>query len=130
LERSKVSLEEFEERRNVGDLGEGEYTAKLPAMRWDIDHYESELFLRNQDRADLEDATWLVPNDDVRKLRDRAIATRDALNAHDPESYHEVDLAVVTAPLDRITVLLGELMVTTEEANPHGKKAKNAKKGK
>jgi len=130
LERSKVSLEEFEERRNVGDLGEGEYTAKLPAMRWDIDHYESELFLRNQDRADLEDATWLVPNDEVKKLRDRAIATRDALNAHDPESYHEVDLAVVTAPLDRITILLGELMVTTEEASPPGKKAKHPKKGK
>ena len=54
----------------------------------------------------------------------------DALNAHDPESYLQVDLAVVTAPLDKITVLLGELMVMTEEANPPVKKAKHPKKGK
>jgi hypothetical protein len=58
---AQIELDELDVRRSLGDLHEGEYGAKAPALRWTIDHSEAETKERRGRIALLEDPIGLMP---------------------------------------------------------------------
>ena len=61
VEEVRVELDELDVRRSLGDLHNGEYEAKAPALRWTIDHNEAESERRRGRVALLENLTSLMP---------------------------------------------------------------------
>ena len=43
---TRIELDELDIRKSLGDLHQGEYQAKAPALRWTIDHFESKNQMR------------------------------------------------------------------------------------
>jgi hypothetical protein len=57
LKKVKISLDELEMRKSLGDLFEGEYEAKGPAFRWEIQHYQEKVSARKMEISYLKDLT-------------------------------------------------------------------------
>jgi hypothetical protein len=55
LKKVKISLDELEMRKSLGDLFEGEYEAKGPAFRWEIQHYQDKFSARKMEISYLKD---------------------------------------------------------------------------
>jgi len=82
LNDARVGLQELEMRKTLGDVKRGEYEVKAPALRWDIDNYEEELAQRRREIANLENVTWLVPQEEFTKMKrvaDECLRSMDAL---------------------------------------------------
>ena len=52
VREARIEFDELDIRKSLGDLHEGEYEAKAPALRWAIDHFEAENEVR-RGRIDL-----------------------------------------------------------------------------
>jgi hypothetical protein len=57
LKKVKISLDELEMRKSLGDLFEGEYEAKGPAFRWEMQHYQEKVSARKMEISYLKDLT-------------------------------------------------------------------------
>ena len=55
LKKVKISLDELEMRKSLGDLFKGEYEAKGPAFRWEIQHYQDKFSARKMEISYLKD---------------------------------------------------------------------------
>jgi hypothetical protein len=64
-EEVRVDLDELDVRRSLGDLHDGEYEAKAPALRWTIAHNEAESDRLRGRIAMLENLTSLMPQGKV-----------------------------------------------------------------
>ncbi len=58
---ARIELDELDIRKSLGDLHEGEYEARAPALRWTIGHFEAEIEGRRGRIALLEDLFRLIP---------------------------------------------------------------------
>jgi hypothetical protein len=58
---ARIELDELDIRKSLGDLHEGEYEARVPALKWAIDHFEAEIKGRRGRIALLEDPIGLMP---------------------------------------------------------------------
>jgi len=58
---ARIELDELDIRKSLGDLHEGEYEARAPALRWTIGHFEAEIEGRRGRIALLEDLFRLMP---------------------------------------------------------------------
>ncbi|KON29530.1 hypothetical protein AC482_06220 [miscellaneous Crenarchaeota group-15 archaeon DG-45] len=81
LNESKVALAELEMKRAIGDISEGEYRAKLPALRWDIDKHEDEIAKKKREAVLLEDLTRVMSLGKIARMREMAGSCREALRA-------------------------------------------------
>ena len=95
LERAKVNLGELELRRTIGDLLEGEYEAKAPAYRWEIDRFEGEIEKRRAEIDLLEDLRNVAPRDKLGRLEAEATRFLERLEdgdkpEHSEETYEKV----------------------------------------
>lgn len=82
LNDARVGLQELEMRKTLGDVKRGEYEVKAPALKWDIDNYEEELAQRRREIANLENVTWLVPQEEFARMKntaDECLRSMDAL---------------------------------------------------
>jgi ribosomal protein L28 len=82
LNDARVGLQELEMRKSLGDVKRGEYEVKAPALKWDIDNYEEELAQRRREIANLENVTWLVPQEEftrMKRVADECLRSMDAL---------------------------------------------------
>jgi hypothetical protein len=57
---TRIELDELDIRKSLGDLHEGEYEAMAPALKWTIDHFETEIEGRRGRIALLEDPFRLM----------------------------------------------------------------------
>jgi ribosomal protein L28 len=83
LNDARVGLQELEMRKTLGDVKRGEYEVKAPALKWDIDNYEEELAQRRREIANLENVTWLVPQEEFARMKniaDECLRSMDALS--------------------------------------------------
>ena len=58
---ARIELDELDIRKSLGDLHEGEYEARVPALKWTIDHFEAEIKGRRGRITLLEDPIGLMP---------------------------------------------------------------------
>jgi len=58
---ARIELDELDIRKSLGDLHEGEYEAKAPALKWTIGHFEAENEVRRGRIELLEDPFGLMP---------------------------------------------------------------------
>jgi hypothetical protein len=82
LNDAKVGLEELEMRKTLGDVKKGEYEVKAPALKWDIENYDIELSMRKKEIENLENITWLVPQEEFIKMKrvaDECLRSMDGL---------------------------------------------------
>jgi len=80
LKKAKISLDELELRKSLGDLIEGEYEAKGPAFRWDIQHYQDKVSARKMEITYLKDLTNTVSLDMLSEMKE---TTQRLLNTLD-----------------------------------------------
>ena len=71
LKEVRVNLRELEMRRSISDLLEGEYEAKGPAFRWEIQYYEGEIARRKGEMTFLEDVTKAIPAEEIARMKDK-----------------------------------------------------------
>ncbi len=82
LKKAKISLDELEMRKSLGDLIEGEYDAKGPAFRWDVQHYQDKVSVRKMEITYLNDLTKSISLDilsEMKETTERLIHTLDSL---------------------------------------------------
>ena len=70
LKKAKISLDELEMRKSLGDLIEGEYDAKGPAFRWDIQHYQDKVSARKMEITYLNDLTKSISLDILSEMKE------------------------------------------------------------
>jgi hypothetical protein len=73
---ARIELDELDVRNSLGDLHEGEFTAKAPALRWAINHFEAEIEVRRSRIDLLEDPIGLIP---PRKVKEAAALVVEAM---------------------------------------------------
>jgi len=100
LERAKVNLGELELRRTIGDLLEGEYEAKAPAYRWEIDRYEGEIGKRRAEIDLLEDLRNVAPRDELGRLEADAKRFLERLEEGDKPEHSEETYEKVRSSLE------------------------------
>ena len=100
LERAKVNLGELELRRTIGDLLEGEYEAKAPAYRWEIDRFEGENEKRRAEIDLLEDLRNVAPRDELGRLEADAKRFLERLEEGDKSEHSEKTYEKVRSSLE------------------------------
>jgi hypothetical protein len=83
MNNSKVYLEELKMKKDIGIVSEGEYMAKEPKFRWEIDHYRDEILRRKKSLEALEDPTSVMPPEKINQMRrqmDHCLNEIDQLN--------------------------------------------------
>lgn len=68
LERARLNLGELDLRKSIEDLNEGEYEAKAPAFRWEINYFEGEVEKRMERIGLLEDLSSVVSNEELSEI--------------------------------------------------------------
>jgi hypothetical protein len=71
LKEARVNLSELEMRKTIGDLLDGEYGAKSPALRWEIQHHDSEVRRRMESMTYLEDLTKVIPIAEIKESKEK-----------------------------------------------------------
>jgi len=82
LKNAKISLDELEMRKSLDDLIEGEYEAKGPAFRWDIQHYQNKVSTRKMEITYLKDLTNTISPEILSEMKEttkRLLHTLDNL---------------------------------------------------
>jgi len=74
----KVGLAELEMKKAIGDISEGEYRAKVPALKWDIGKHENEISKRKREIVLLEDLTRVMSLEKIAQMREMAENCRGA----------------------------------------------------
>jgi hypothetical protein len=70
LKKGKISLDELEMRKSLGDLIEGEYDAKGPSLRWDIQHYQDKVSARKMEITYLNDLRNTISFDTLSEMKE------------------------------------------------------------
>ena len=70
LKKAKISLDELEMRKSLGDLFEGEYEAKGPAFRWAIQHYQEKVSARKMEISYLKDFTNTISPEILSEMKE------------------------------------------------------------
>jgi Skp family chaperone for outer membrane proteins len=71
LNEVKVKLRELETRRSIGDLHEGEYEAKAPTFRWEIQYYNEDIARRKEEMTFIEGLTRVIPTVEIEKIKEK-----------------------------------------------------------
>lgn len=82
LKKVKISLDELEMRKSLGDLFEGEYEAKCPAFRWEIKHYQEKVSARKTEISYLKDLANTISPETLSEMEEttqRLLHTLDNL---------------------------------------------------
>jgi hypothetical protein len=82
LKKVKISLDELEMRKSLDDLFEGEYEAKGPAFRWEIQHYQEKVSARKMEISYLKDLTNTISPEILSEMKEttqRLLHTLDNL---------------------------------------------------
>jgi len=82
LKKAKISLDELEMRKSLGDLIMGEYEVKGPTFRWDIQHYQDKVSARKMEITYLKDLTNTISLDmlsEMKETTERLLHTLDNL---------------------------------------------------
>ncbi len=78
---STQALELMEIKRVIGDISEGEYAAKAPAYKWDIDTYDFKVAENRNRIAYLENLPSVFRKDELKELRDLASLQYNTVDA-------------------------------------------------
>jgi hypothetical protein len=70
LKKVKISLDELEMRKSLGDLFKGEYKAKGPAFRWEIQHYQEKVSARKMEISYLKDLTNTISPEILSEMKE------------------------------------------------------------
>lgn len=70
LKKVKISLDELEMRKSLGDLFKGEYEAKGPAFRWEIQHYQEKVSARKMEISYLKDLTNTISPEILSEMKE------------------------------------------------------------
>lgn len=71
LSEAKVTLRELETRKSIGDLHEGEYEAKAPTFRWEIQHYNEDIARKKEEMTFIEGLTRVIPTVEIEKIKEK-----------------------------------------------------------
>ncbi len=78
---STQALELMEIKRVIGDISEGEYAAKAPAYKWDIDTYDFKVAENRNRIAYLENLPSVFRKDELKELRELASLQYNTVDA-------------------------------------------------
>jgi hypothetical protein len=87
------SLELLEIKKSIGDVSDLEYLAKVPAYRWDVDHFDFLVAEKRNKIAYLEDIGVILTTgelEELRKLASLQYNTVDALQISNEESLSSI----------------------------------------
>jgi len=87
------SLELLEIKKSIGDVSELEYSAKAPAYRWDVNHFDFFVADKRNKIAYLENIGVILPTgelEELRKLASLQYNTLDALQISNEESLSSI----------------------------------------
>jgi hypothetical protein len=102
LERAKVNLGELELRLSIGDLLDGEYEAKAPAYRWEIDRFEGEIERRRAEIDFLEDLGNVAPKEELGRLEVDTTLYLEKLESDGKREHSEETFEKVKRSLEEI----------------------------
>ena len=102
LEMAKVNLGELELRRSIGDLLDGEYEAKAPAYRWEINCFEGEYERRKIEINFLEDLGNVAPREELGRLEANAKRFLERLDEEDKPEHSKKTYKKVKSSLEEI----------------------------
>ena len=80
LKKARISLDELEMRKSLGDLFEGEYEAKGPAFRWAIQHYREKVSARKMEISYLKDFTNTISPETLSEMKETTQRLLHTLN--------------------------------------------------
>ncbi|EMR73404.1 hypothetical protein MCGE09_00447 [Thaumarchaeota archaeon SCGC AB-539-E09] len=102
LEIANVNLGELELRRSIGDLLDGEYEAKAPAYRWEINRLESECERRKMEINFLDDLGNVAPREELGRLEANAKRFLERLDEEDIPEHSKKTYKKVKRSLEEI----------------------------
>ena len=102
LEMAKVNLGELELRRSMRDLLDGEYEAKAPAYRWEINCFEGECERRKKKINFLEDLGNVAPREELGRLEANAKRFLERLDKEDKPEHSKETCKKVKSSLEEI----------------------------
>jgi len=106
---ARIELDELDIRKSLGDLHEGEYEVKAPALRWTIGHIEVDIEGRRDRIALLEDLFKLMPPGKVEEATTLAADALELLREAEASARLSPGTAAkVRASVDVIRGLLKE----------------------
>lgn len=80
LNEARVNLRELETRSSIGDLHDGEYEAKAPTFRWEINFYEADIARRKGEMKFIEGLTRVIPSVEINEMKERVEGARAAMD--------------------------------------------------
>lgn len=83
LNEARLSLEELEMRRKIRDVSDEEYRSKMPAIKWDIEHYEEGLRVKKAKITFLHDLKSVLSEDEIADTQEKAERCIRMLNNED-----------------------------------------------
>jgi hypothetical protein len=108
--KAKVELGELEIRRTIGDLNKGEYKAKAPAYRWQIEHCDEEIEKRSREIDLLMDLTQVLPSEEISKIKEEALRVSDFMDKLEASGTVSVEgLRKARESLDETLAFLDEV---------------------
>jgi len=102
LEMAKANFGELELRRSLGDLLDGEYEAKAPAYRWEINCFEGEYERRKIKINFLEDLGNVAPREELGRLEANAKRFLERLDEEDKPEHSKKTYKKVKSSLEEI----------------------------
>jgi len=100
---TNIGLEELKIKRTIGDVSEGEYSAKSPGLSWDINKYENEVNQKNAEIVYLSDISRIMNEREITELVQKGNNCLDGLdqlaysNILDPETAGRVRVSIEEA---------------------------------
>ncbi len=100
---TKIGLEELKIKKTIGDVSEGEYSAKSPGLSWDINKYENEVNQKNAEIVYLSDISRVMNEGEITELVQKGNNCLDGLdqlaysNILDPETAGRVRVSIEEA---------------------------------
>jgi len=100
---TNIGLEELKIKRTIGDVSEGEYSAKSPGLSWDINKYENEVNQKNAEIVYLSDISRIMNEGEITELVQKGNNCLDGLdqlaysNILDPETAGRVRVSIEEA---------------------------------
>ena len=91
--KASEALELIEIKRSIGEISEIEYSAKAPAYRWDIDHFDLTVAEKKNKTRYLENIGGIISKEELKELRELASLeynTLDALQISKDESLNSI----------------------------------------
>jgi len=80
LEEAKIAMDELEIRKAIGDVTEDEYSAKMPAYKWDVNSFAEKIRKSKGEVEYLSNINNVLPDEEIKELESLIEMCNESLN--------------------------------------------------